>query len=119
MGGSALAAFAPAQVATSQEPGRGKLNTKKGEHMADEILKEKIRRARLAGPKIVTDDATVAEMDAQGNFVVLHQGNNNWICLPGNENIIGDVPMALDPMGMQWFKDIRARKPKPTNTSPG
>ena len=119
IGGSALAAFAPAQVATSQEPGRGKFNTQKGEHVTDEILKEKIRRARLAGPKTVTDDATVAEMDAQGNLVVLQQGNNNWICLPGNENIIGDVPMALDPMGMQWFKDIRARKPKPTNTSPG
>ena len=47
--------------------------------MVDEILKEKIRRARLAGPKTVTDDATVAEMDAQGNLVVLQQGNNNII----------------------------------------
>ena len=27
--------------------------------------------------------------------------------------------MALDPMGMVWFKDVLARKPKPTNTSPG
>jgi hypothetical protein len=61
----------------------------------------------------------LAEMDAQGNLAVLQQGHNDWICFPGNENIIGDVPMALDPIGMQWFKDIRARKPKPTNTSPG
>ena len=87
--------------------------------MADEILKEKIRRARLAGPKTVTDDATVAEMDALGKIVGRQQGSNDWICFPGNENIIGDVPMALDPMGMQWFNDILARKPKPTNTSPG
>jgi hypothetical protein len=27
--------------------------------------------------------------------------------------------MAIDPMGMVWFKDLLARKPKPTNTSPG
>jgi len=69
MGGSALAVFAPAQVATSQEPGPGNSNTTKGKHMADEILKEKIRRARLAGPKTVTDDATVAEMDALAGWV--------------------------------------------------
>ena len=90
-----------------------------GDRMSDEILKEKIRRARLSGPSMVTADATVAEMDAQGNLSVLHQGTNDWICFPGNENVIGDVPMSLDPMGMQWYRDLRARKPKPTNTTPG
>jgi hypothetical protein len=87
--------------------------------MTDEILKEKIRRARLSGPSIVTTDATVAEIDAQGHLQVLSQGTNEWVCSPGNENIIGDVPMALDPMGMQWFMDLLAHKPKPTNTAPG
>jgi len=91
----------------------------RGDRMSDEILKEKIRRARLSGPSMVTADATVAEMDAQGNLSVLHQGTNDWICFPGNENVIGDVPMSLDPMGMQWYRDLRARKPKPTNTTPG
>ena len=87
--------------------------------MTDEILKEKIRRARLSGPSIVTADATVADMDGEGHLQVLAKGTNQWVCFPGNENIIGDVPMALDPMGMQWFLDLLAHKPKPTNTAPG
>jgi len=87
--------------------------------MTDAILKEKIRRARLSGPSIVTADASVAEMDAQGHSKVLSKGTNEWVCCPGNENIVGDVPMALDPMGMQWFMDLLARKPKPTNAAPG
>ena len=89
------------------------------DRMSDEIVKEKIRRACLAGPASVTDAATVAEMDAQGKMIVLRQGTNQWVCMPGNENIIGNVPMCLDPMGMQWYMDIRARKPKPTNATPG
>jgi hypothetical protein len=87
--------------------------------MTDAITSEKTRRARLSGPSQVTANATVAEMDAQGRLTVLSKGTNDWVCFPGNENIIGDVPMALDPMGMQWFMDLLARKPKPTNTSPG
>jgi hypothetical protein len=87
--------------------------------MTDAIISEKIRRARLSGPSQVTANATVAEMDAHGQLAVLSKGTNEWVCCPGNENIIGDVPMALDPMGMQWFMDLLARKPKPTNTSPG
>lgn len=90
-----------------------------GNNMPDEIIKEKIRRARLSGPPTVTDEATVAEMDALGKLTILYQGTNQWICFPGNENIIGNVPMSLDPMGMQWYTDLRARKPKPTNTAPG
>jgi hypothetical protein len=87
--------------------------------MADALTAEKIRRARLSGPSQVTANATVAEMDAQGRLTVLSKGTNDWVCCPGNENIVGDVPMALDPMGMRWFMDLLAGKPKPTNTAPG
>jgi hypothetical protein len=73
----------------------------------------------LAGPSIVTAEATVAEMDRQGNLTVLRHGTNEWVCVPGDQNIVGKVDMALDPMGMVWFKDLLARKPKPTNSSPG
>jgi hypothetical protein len=83
------------------------------------LTEEKIRRAMLAGPSIVTAEATVAEMDRQGNLTVLRHGTNQWVCVPGDQNIVGKVDMALDPMGMLWFKDLLARKPKPTNTSPG
>jgi hypothetical protein len=89
------------------------------ERMTEEIKKEKIRRAMLAGPSQVTADATVGEIDHLGNLTVIRPGTNDWVCVPGDQNIIGKVDMALDPMGMVWFKDLLARKPKPTNTSPG
>ena len=58
-------------------------------------------------------------MDEQGNVVVLRQGTNHWVCFPGDENEIGNVPMCADPMGLQWMRDIMAGKPAPTNTAPG
>ena len=87
--------------------------------MAEEIKKEKIRRAMLAGPSSVTAEATVAEIDHQGNLTVIRPGTNEWVCIPGDQNVVGRPDMALDPMGMVWFKDVLARKPKPTNTAPG
>ena len=90
------------------------------EHIrAEEIKQEKIRRALLAGPACVTRDATVAEMDKEGTMTVLRAGTNDWVCMPGDQNIIGATDMCLDPMGMVWLKDLMARKPRPTNTSPG
>jgi len=86
---------------------------------SDEIVRAKIRRALLSGPDSITKEATVADMDAQGKLTVLRPGTNQWVCVPGNENIIGKVDMCLDPMGMRWMLDVMARKPKPTNTEPG
>ena len=95
------------------------LATPYGDHMPEEINKEKIRRTMLAGPSSVTAEATVAEMDHQGNLTIIRPGTNAWVCIPGDQNVVGRPDMALDPMGMIWFKDVLARKPKPTNTSPG
>ena len=50
---------------------------------------------------------------------MLRQGTNHWVCFPGDENEIGNVPMCADPMGLQWMRDIMAGKPAPTNTTPG
>jgi hypothetical protein len=90
-----------------------------GDHRIEESNKEKIRRAMLTGPSIVTSEATISEMDRQGNMTVLRPGTNTWVCVVGDQNVVGWPDMALDPMGMVWFKDLLARKPKPTNTSPG
>jgi len=87
--------------------------------MADEVVKAKIRRALLSGPASIRSEATVAEIDAQGKMTVLRPGSNQWVCVPGNENIIGQADMCLDPMGMRWFLDVMAKKPKPSNTEPG
>ena len=62
----------------------------------------------------------MAEMDRHGNVsTVLRKGRNEWICTPGNENRVGDPPMCVDELGMQWFKDALAGKPAPTNPAPG
>ena len=87
--------------------------------LADEIKQEKIRRAMLAGPACITRDATVAEMDPEGNLTMLRAGTNDWVCVPGDQNVIGSTDMCIDPMGMLWLKDLMARKPRPTNTTPG
>jgi hypothetical protein len=87
--------------------------------MSEDITLEKIRRARLSGPDSVTREATVAEMNADGGLSVLRQGTNQWVCVPGNQNIIGQADMCMDPMGMRWMLDVIAKKPKPTNATPG
>lgn len=88
-------------------------------HLDEEIRNEKIRRAMLSGPAVISKDATVAEMDRQGNMTVLRTGTNDWVCVPGNQNAIGSADMCIDPMGMLWLKDLMARNPKPTNATPG
>jgi hypothetical protein len=85
----------------------------------ERLLAAKIARAMLSGPHEITEHATVAEMGADGNLIILRQGANDWVCFPGDENEIGNVPMCADPMGLQWMMDIWAKKPKPTNTAPG
>ena len=89
------------------------------DRLNEEIRNEKIRRAMLSGPSVITKDATVAEMDGLGNMTVLRPGTNAWVCVPGNQNVIGATDMCIDSMGMVWLKDIMARKPKPTNSTPG
>jgi hypothetical protein len=74
----------------------------------DGITAAKIRRAMLSGPSCVTDEATVAEMDRDGQMTVLRAGTNDWICVPGDENIIGSTDMCLDPMGMAWMRNLMA-----------
>ena len=85
----------------------------------ERVLAAKIARAMLSGPREITKDATIAEMGADGKLIILRQGTNDWVCFPGDENEIGNVPMCADPMGLQWMMDIMAKKPKPTNTAPG
>src|SRR5258708_13354307 len=53
-----------------------------GERMTEEIKKEKIRRAMLAGPSEVTADATVGEFDHLGNLTLLRPGTNEWVFAP-------------------------------------
>jgi hypothetical protein len=89
------------------------------QHMKDRAEDPKIRRARLSGPEHVTRDATVAEFGVGGTLNILVKGTNHWVCVPGDENKIGDPPMCMNPMGMQWMMDAMQGKPRPTNSAPG
>lgn len=91
----------------------------KGQQMRDQAEDPRITRARLSGPEQVTRNATVAELGADGTLTVLAKGTNEWVCVPGNENKIGEPPMCMNPMGMLWMMDAMQGKPTPTNKSPG
>ena len=86
--------------------------TTKAEHLAS-----KIARAESSGPRQITKNATIAEINRDGTINTLREGTNEWVCFPGNENEVGNVPMCCDPMGFQWFKDAMHKKPVPTNTA--
>jgi hypothetical protein len=45
-------------------------------------------RAIAAGPKEITDQARIMGSDAQGNRIVLREGNNDFICQPGKPQFV-------------------------------
>jgi hypothetical protein len=64
-------------------------------HMQDEggpvsVESSEIQMARAiaAGPKEITDQARIMGTDAQGNRVVLREGNNDFICQPGKPRFV-------------------------------
>ena len=85
----------------------------------NETIASKIARALSAGPPNVTKDATVAEMDEQGNMKLLRKGTNDFTCLPGNPKVPGKPALCEDKVAMQWNRDFAEHKPKPTTTVPG
>jgi len=86
---------------------------------AGETTQAKIARALSAGPPNVSKSARVIDTDAQGKTIVLREGSNGFTCMPGNPTVIGDPPMCADAASMQWARDFKAHKPKPTNKVPG
>jgi hypothetical protein len=92
----------------------------KGETTAgDNPTQIQIARAMFAGPPEVAKAARIVGTDAQGKMVILREGNNGFICMPGNPKVVGEPPMCVDAASMQWFADAKAHRPKPTNTVPG
>jgi hypothetical protein len=69
------------------------------EHLANHMLDEggpvsvesseiQMARAIAAGPKEITDQARIMGTDAQGNRIVLREGNNDFICQPGKPQFV-------------------------------
>ena len=119
LGGTARAAGALGSRSNGAVAGVHLLQSSEGKSTDEKELAVKIGRAMLAGPSAITRDATVADMDEHGNLTVLRQGTNHWVCTPGDENKVGSPPTCLDPMALQWLRDVMNGRPKPTNAVPG
>jgi len=71
---------------------------------------EKIASAMQAGPKFVTQNATVLDWPSSpgGEFRVLRAGTNQWTCLPGFPGAAHDEPGCFDQVFLQFMKDNMA-----------
>lgn len=71
---------------------------------------EKIADALRAGPKFITDGATILDWPSPptGEYRVLRKGTNEWSCLPGVPGYSHDEPGCFDPTFLQWMKDSLA-----------
>jgi hypothetical protein len=79
---------------------------------------EKIASALQAGPKFVTQNATVLDWPTSPNseFKVLRTGTNGWTCLPGFPGANHDEPGCYDQVFLQFIKDsVTGRTPNVQN----
>jgi hypothetical protein len=71
---------------------------------------EKIASAMRAGPKFVTQNATVLDWPSSpgGELRVLRDGTSGWSCLPGRPEATHDEPGCFDQVFLQFMKDSMA-----------
>jgi hypothetical protein len=71
---------------------------------------EKIASAMRAGPKFVTQNATVLDWPSSpgGEFRVLRAGAAAWTCLPGRPQGAHDEPGCFDRVFLEFMKDSLA-----------
>src|ERR1700731_198758 len=81
---------------------------------------EKIASAMQAGPKFVTQNATVLDWPSSpgGEFRVLRAGTSAWTCLPGIPQRTHDEPGCFDQVFLKFMKDGMAGR-TPDVQSPG
>jgi hypothetical protein len=71
---------------------------------------EKVASALHAGPKFVTQNATVIDYPTSpgGECRVLRAGSNGWTCLPGYAAAAHDEPGCFDHVFLRFIKDSMA-----------
>jgi hypothetical protein len=71
---------------------------------------EKIASAMQAGPKFVTQNATVLDWPSSpgGEFRVLRADTSGWTCLPGRPEAAHDEPGCFDRVFLEFMKDSMA-----------
>jgi len=117
----AAASVASAQAAPSKvDQQGGRMTAEASKAKAHRMTTaEAIRSATAAGPRSISDNATVMAADASGKMVPMRAGTNGWTCIPDEPSTPGVDPMCIDKQGMEWVQSLIAKKPKPTNTGPG
>ena len=116
-----VASVASAQdVAAKVRPQGGMMSAAASKAKAHKMsTAEMIRSATSAGPRSISDNATVMAADDSGKMVKIRAGTNAWTCIPDEPNTPGLDPMCIDKSGMEWVSALIAKKRKPTNTTPG
>jgi len=71
---------------------------------------EKIADALRAGPKFITENATLLDCATTkgGEYRVLRKGTSEWNCLPAFPGYSHDEPGRFDVAFMQWIKQSLA-----------
>jgi hypothetical protein len=116
-----VASVASAQdAATKVRPQGGMMSAAASKAKAHKMsTAEIIRSATSAGPRSISDNATVMAADDAGKMVKIRAGTNGWTCIPDEPSTPGLDPMCIDKSGMEWVSALIAKKPKPSNTAPG
>lgn len=84
----------------------------------DDETQAKIENAMSVAPYAIAQDATVVDINAAGEVVVLREGTNDWQCWPDYPGSPGNDPVCLDPVFSQW-NDALATGADPELTSVG
>ena len=80
---------------------------------------EQITLALSAAPLHIAKDAAVLVFGADGKLKEGKPGTNGVTCIPTVMNLPDPDPMCMDAAVKQWWEDLMANAPKPSNTVPG
>jgi hypothetical protein len=80
---------------------------------------EQIKLALSAAPPHIAKDAAVLVFGADGKLKEGKPGTNGFTCIPTVMNLPDPDPMCMDAAVKQWWEDLMANAPKPSNTVPG
>jgi hypothetical protein len=85
-----------------------------------EDVQAKIDNAMSAAPLAIAQDATIidADVDENGDFIILREGTNDWTCMPALPFTPGNDPACFDNMWMEWNVALFAGR-DPVITAPG
>ena len=74
---------------------------------------ELIASAMSAAPPVISRDATIVAVGADGKLRTLREGKGAFTCLPDDPSTPGVDPMCLDRNGFEWFKALLAKEKPP------